>query len=390
MRHCYLPLLTALLLSSCAVPNGNDSAAPTVVYGGNELITYVGRTDRSVVAAPRQWAAGAYFTFAFEGDGCSVDIVDENLGGYSYNYLEIAVDTLPTLRVRTRGIPNTLNIGKAQIVTEDTTVNVISVLDSLPAGRHTVLIARDTEPAMGYTQVSMVAAPNLQKWAPETNLRMEFIGNSITSGMDCYLDEIPTGGQWFDRTRAYYAYGPVTARMLGAQWALSSISGIGLMHSCCEHTNVMPELYDKIDLVHNRLPYHFDYKPDILVSALGQNDGVQDSATFVNAYVTFLKTIVDRNPSVRLILISSPMADATLREYFRTVLPAVAAETERYRNEAHPEMTDAPEFLWHIYEKSYNDGGTTHPSMAQQTEVAQELVQFIRDNKEALKLKQLN
>ena len=78
MRHCYLPLLTALLLSSCAVPNGNDSAAPTVVYGGNELITYVGRTDRSVVAAPRQWAAGAYFTFAFEGDGCSVDIVDEN------------------------------------------------------------------------------------------------------------------------------------------------------------------------------------------------------------------------------------------------------------------------------------------------------------------------
>ena len=84
------------------------------------------------------------------------------------------------------------------------------------------------------------------------------------------------------------------------------------------------------------------------------------------------------------------MADATLREYFRTVLPAVAAEMERYRDEAHPEVADAPQFLWHIYEKSYNDGGTTHPSMAQQTEVAQELVQFIRDNKEALKLNQLN
>ena len=75
------------------------------------------------------------------------------------------------------------------------------------------------------------------------------------------------------------------------------------------------------------------------------------------------------------------MADATLREYFRTVLPAVAAEMERYRDEAHPEVTDAPEFLWHIYEKSYNDGGITHPSMAQQTEIAQELVQFIRDKR---------
>lgn len=362
-----------------------DGLLPVSVNGGHELITYVGRTDRSVPSAPRQWAGGAYFTFAYDGNGCDIDLVDEQLWGSDYNYMEIVVDTLPGVRVRHQGKANRIVIGAAQQPDSVATVglNVIRVHGDIAPGPHRVMVVRDTESAMGFTQLTKLTSRRLMQWTPETKLRMEFIGNSITSGTDSYLDEVPEGGKWYDRHRAYTAYGPTTARALGAQWSLASVSGIGLVHSCCDHKNVMPELYDKVDLVANSIPYDFSFRPDIVVSALGQNDGAQDSAYFVESYSTFLKSIVDRDPAVRIVLISSPMADSALREHFRSVLPAVAADLDAYRDSI---GSDAPRTVWHIYEKSYNSGYTTHPSMAEHQEIAAELVQVLRESQDKLKI----
>lgn len=77
------------------------------------------------------------------------------------------------------------------------------------------------------------------------------------------------------------SYGPVTARMLDAQWMLSSVSGIGLMHSCCDMDIVMPDVYDKLNMRENKYRWNFaHYQPDVVTVALGQNDGIQDSAAF--------------------------------------------------------------------------------------------------------------
>lgn len=370
MKFRFFPALlslSALLAAACS--NG-----PRVVSGFDDAITYIGRVDRSDSLGPRQWGAGAYFTFAFHGSGCDIDIRDQRLYGNSYNYLEVVVDGQSVARVRTLGELNRLTIGKSQLpVPTDTAVKVIAVADTLPSGIHSVLIARDTECAMGFTQVTQVVAPSLRKWQPITSHRIEFIGNSITSGMDCYDGEIPFGqGTWYDHHRAYYAYGPRAARALGAQWSLASVSGIGLMHSCCEHKYVLPQTYDKVNLVDNEIPYDFSFNPDIIVSALGQNDGVQDSATFVNAYVDFIGTLNEKNPNAQIVLISSPMANDTLRTFFRKMLPAVADEAAR-RGVAGKNG----EIPYHIYDLSYNDGGTTHPSMEQQGQIADELVSFL-------------
>ncbi|MCI5776439.1 MAG: GDSL-type esterase/lipase family protein [Bacteroidales bacterium] len=369
--------LTCLAISSAALFVAACTNGPRVVNGFDEAISYIGRVDRTDSLGPRQWGAGAYFTFAFEGDGCDVDIRDQRLYGNSYNYLEVVIDGESVARVRTLGERNRLTIGKSQLpAVTDTALKVIAVADSITDGPHTVLIARDTECAMGFTQVEQVAAKGLEAWQPAADKKIEFIGNSITSGMDCYDGEIPFGqGTWYDHHRAYYAYGPRTARALNAQWSLASVSGIGLMHSCCEHKYVLPQTYDKVNLVDNEVPYDFSFRPDIVVSALGQNDGVQDSATFVDAYVDFIRVLREKNPDAQLVLLSSPMANDTLRTFFRQILPAVADEATR-RGFA----GKAGEIPVYIYENAYNDGGTSHPSMDQQAEIADKLVNFLRDS----------
>lgn len=359
----------AALLSSCG--RGVDT-----VSGFDDAITFIGRVDRTDSLGPRQWGAGAYFTFAFDGAGCDVELRDERLYGNSYNYLEVVIDGESVGRFRTLGAQNRLTIGRPQTpAVADTAIKLIAVADSLAPGRHTVLIARDTESAMGYTQLCSVSAPGLEQWRPEARLKMEFIGNSITSGMDCYTDEIPYGqGVWYDRHRAYYAYGPRAARALGAEWSLASVSGIGLMHSCCDHKYVMPQIYDKVDLVDNKIGYDFAYQPDVVVCALGQNDGEQDSTAFATAYVDFIRVIRQRNGNADIALISSPMANDTLRAYFRKMLPAIAAEAETQGLAG-----ESGSIPFHIYEKSYNGGGSDHPSMDEQAVIADELVAFLRE-----------
>lgn len=370
MKQFSFVALTAIALASCDKPLQS-------VGGADDVLTYIGRSDRSDTLGPRMWGPAAYFTFAFDGDGCDIEIDDERLYGNSYNYLEVVVDGESAGRVRTLGEQNRLTIGRPQLeAPQDTATKLISVADSLPAGRHTVLVARDTECAMGFTQVVRVAARGLAKWKPEARQRIEFIGNSITSGMDCYDGEIPFGqGTWYDHHRAYYAYGPRTARALDAEWSLASVSGIGLMHSCYEHKYVLPQTYDKVNLVDNKVAYDFSFAPDIVVCALGQNDGVQDSTAFASAYVDFIRLLRAKNPDADLVLISSPMADDTLRTYFRKMLPAVAAAAET-DGLAGP----SGEIAHHIYERSYNGGGTSHPSIDEQALIADELVAFLRDS----------
>ncbi|MDJ1500004.1 hypothetical protein [Xanthocytophaga agilis] len=78
--------------------------------------------------------------------------------------------------------------------------------------------------------------------------KLEFIGNSITCGTVSDVSEILCDkNQWYDLHNAYMAYGPRTASELNAQWHLTSVSGIGLIHSCCNMDIVMPQVFDKVN-----------------------------------------------------------------------------------------------------------------------------------------------
>ncbi len=208
---------------------------------------------------------------------------------------------------------------------------MITVAEGLSAGEHTLTICKNTEALIGYLEFIGIRCENLLSPPPKPTRKLEFIGDSITSGTGSDLSPIPCDqAQWYDQHNAYFSYGPVVARQLHAQWQLTSDSGIGLIHSCCNKHFTMPELFDKVNLSQDSLVWDFSrYQPDAVTICLGQNDGLQDSAKFCSAYVNFIKKIRSHYPAAAIICLSSPMADATLRNAMKRNLSAIVEFAHR-------------------------------------------------------------
>lgn len=369
MKHSLIIL--AALLTACSKPT--PEVTMTTIDGNAPIINYIGRFDSiSCEGQIRQYAAGAYFTFAFEGNSCDIDIEDENLYGEKYNYLEIVVDDEEPVRFRTIGRDNLIRIGESQTPDPDS-VNVVKINLKASDEKHTVLVCRDTETGMGYTAVRSITAEKFIEWTLPAFRRIEFIGNSITCGAEAFCDSVPYGeGNWGDRHMAYNAFGPRAARELQAQWALTSVSGIGLIQSCCDMTITMPQVYDKINLAANDVEYDFGYIPNVICICLGQNDGIQSKAKFIKAYRRFIDSIrkyYEGYNKIEIVVMSSPMANDELREYQADVLTTIV-EGAQLDGDEHISLL--------LFSKSWNGGGGDHPDYNEHAEIADEVVAHIK------------
>ena len=369
-NKAYIMPMLAMTLLATSCDNGSKTMT---VGGGDDVITFVGRTDYSTKEAPKQWAAGGYFTFGFEGNTCYIELNDEVLYGNKYNIIEVCVDDVESKCFYTKGIRNIIAIDELfdECDAKDTAVNYMVFNTPIGNKEHHVTICRDTETAMGYTQLISVSADNIFKWTPATSLKMEFIGNSITCGAEADTTLMARDQyQWGDWHRAYYGYGPRTARNLNAQWSLVSVSGIGLIHSCCDMDITMPQVYDKMMLRDNKLSYDFGYKPDVICCCLGQNDGIQDSTAFCTAYVDFIKTVKQHNPQAKkIVLLTSPMDNGELSAWLKRMLASIVDKL----------TTDGMEGVsYFAYSKAWNNGGAMHPSANEHEEIADELTSYIK------------
>ena len=365
-------ILIATVLAACA---------PSVetLPGGNPNIVYFGRTDRSDSLHPKQWAAGGYFNVRFKGNYCVINISDEYYSDRRANLLEVAVDLISgTQVVITKDSVTNIVIGNApQSVLDTLKGNVVKCFGDLHPNEYVATICRNTETAMGYTQVNWVSAPKILPCQPfNVYGTIEFIGNSITCGAEADTSLMP-GSQykWGDWHRAYYGYGPRTARNLGSAWSLVSVSGIGLIHSCCDMEVTMPQVYDKYILRNNQKPYKHELGTYLFCICLGQNDGIQDSTAFCDAYVDFVKQVVDFNMNGDMVtnwhvfLLTSPMADEPLREWPKKMLTAI----EQRLQEVWPDRIHK-----YFFSRSWNSGGASHPSVEEHEQIANELTNFIQ------------
>jgi len=348
-------IMLASLLTLAALPLPSYAAAPKPRFfaADNPRIQYTGRVDFSDAKKPRFWAPGVYLTVRFRGPSCTVQLTDEVLYGKSHNYVHVLVDGQESRR-RLAGPTNTL-----------------VVAEGLPNTDHTLVICKDTEAGIGYLEFTGLTCAQLLPPPPRPSHKIEFIGNSITCGYGADASAIACGqGTWYDQHSAYQAYGPRTARALGAEWQLTAESGIGLIHSCCDKPNLMPQEFATTDLKVGGRPWDTSrYQPDLVTVCLGQNDGVQDSVQFCSAYLSFLKTLRADYPRARLLCLTSPMADARLTAVMRRYLTGVVAAAQAGGEK------NIDKFF---FARSYNAGCGAHPSLAEQELIGNELTAYLK------------
>ena len=329
-------------------------ASSTFYAADDPHIRYTGRVDFSNPKEPHFWAPGVYVQVKFEGASCQLYLRDEVLYGHSHNYIEIQVDDETPYRLQTRGKSDTLTIEAR-----------------LKGSTHILTLCKNTESGIGYLGLAGVRCRKLLDLPPAPTHKIEFIGNSITCGAASDLSVKPCGvGEWYDQHNAYLSYGPLTARALGAQWCLSSVSGIGLIHSCCNMTITMPQVFDKVNMRVDSMTWDFGrYQPDVVTICLGQNDGVQDSATFCGAYVHFLHDLRGHYPGATLVCLTSPMADPRLTAVLKKYIGAVAVALQREGDK---------KVCAYFYKQWYHHGCGGHPDLVEHKEIAAELTAFLK------------
>lgn len=132
----------------------------------------------------------------------------------------------------------------------------------------------------------------------------------------------------------------------------------------------MPEVFDKVSMRDNKIRWDFKiYQPDIVSICLGQNDGIQDSSKFCNAYIDFVKRLRDYYPGSKFILLSSPMADDSLRSFLRSTLSSICGKLHRQGEH---------QVYHYVFEKQYKSGCDSHPDVNDHEQIAKEVATQIQ------------
>ena len=356
MKHALYLFFIVLLNISIAAASGTNTNLK-LFKADNTKIQYVGRVDFSNPQVPRIWAPGVYISARFKGSKCEILLNDED-GGNNHNYLEIIIDNKNPYRIELTN-----------------KINTIKLPDTLSNTEHTVIICKDTESNIGYIDFVGFRCEKLLSLPSKPTRKIEYFGDSITSGTGMDLSVIPCGkGQWYDQHNAYMSYGALTSRNLNAQWQLTALAGVGLVHSCCNMNVLMPHIYDKVFLRNDTIAWNFrDYQPDVVTICLGQNDGPkQDSTFFCSTYVNFIKAIRQHYPKADIICLTSPMGDNTLTPVLKRYLTAITG----YLNA----RGDAKVYKY-FFSKQYHNGCGGHPDLADHKLIADELTGYIKQLK---------
>ena len=310
-------------------------------------------------------SSAMHFGFSFDGNQCQIVATIPNSNGH--NYLQYELDGVYQRRLKLSG-----KSAEPILITAST------------AGRHTVWIYKATEAHTGPILIQKIIGNKLKPLRKAKSPRIEFIGNSITCGAAADPSEVPCGsGQYHDQHNAYMAYGPRLARALGADFLLSSVSGIGVYRNWNSNGPTMPDVYEQVDFqAANPQRWNFDtFTPQIVSIALGTNDlsngdGKQprlpfDSASYVNAYLKFIGVVKANYPKAQVALLSSSMVNGKNREKLQACLKAIKGEVDA----ANP--TNKPVALY-FFQPMQARGCNGHPNVEDHGIMAQELLPFFR------------
>lgn len=251
MKH----LTSALSLALAALLQTSPSVAATPVAPDDKHLQYTGRIDFSVPKAPVISWPNTSIAGRFTGTSLAIRLDDQQGRNYFNVFLDDDLATPLVIEAKK---------GEASYV----------VAQQLAPGTHSFLITKRTEGEEGATVFKGLELDDgaaLLDPPPRPARRIEFFGDSITSGMG---NEGALNGR-DDAAKdknSFLSYAAITARALNAEVHQTSQSGIGVMISWFPFT--MPDFYDQLSAVGDNAS-SWDFKrwtPHVVVVNLLQND----------------------------------------------------------------------------------------------------------------------
>ncbi|MEM9338013.1 MAG: GDSL-type esterase/lipase family protein [Bacteroidota bacterium] len=274
---------------------------------------------------------------------------------------------------------NGIEMDKYTVGSSDTTR---IVLDHLKKNTHIKLI-KDTEASTGVVVIKGIEVMSQLKKPKGRDRYIEFIGNSITSAMGADTTDVPCGvGKWYDQHRASYSYGKLTADGLKADVVLNSVSGYGIYRNWNDENidePTLPQVYDNLYLNQDRtIQYQPKRTPDLISICLGTNDlsrgdGIKTRLPFnfekyVKTYTSFVQRLYDRDPDVKIVLLTSPMVGGNDADLLKSAL-----------NEVKSVFREKHQIAVFEFRPITPTGCTYHPLIPEQKEMARQLVPFLND-----------
>lgn len=323
--------------------------ATETVRADDARVTRMGRTVAGPDGAVRFGYAGVTLGLAVDGSRLSM----QALGGAN-SVVDVVVDG---------GAPRTLRL-------EPRMRSYDLFLDAGP-GPHHVEITHRTETWLGVPTIAGFATDGRVLRAPALPARrLLVLGDSVTCGAGM---ERPGGADAADKGRpswwnARASYGMRLGRALQAQVQLVCYGGRGLVRSYDNRTDEfqLPAFYELAipDAGHPVEWRQADYRPDLILVAIGTNDftqGIPERAAYVDAYTAFVRTLLRDHPHAQIALTEGAILDGEKKAALTGDIAAVVARVGDARVHAlasahHP-----------------GDAADAHPLTSQHAEMAREL-----------------
>ena len=254
--------------------------------------------------------------------------------------------------------------------TSDTNTNEYVFATDLNAYKeHIVRIMRASDIwAPKLTVNSIVVAEDatvVDNYSPDYDLKIEFVGDSITTGVKT---------SFFAQSYAY-----LTATALNANFNVVSRSGLGL------HQNANNGSGGQLKSVYASVAsgdgnYKYDYDPDLVVLNIGTNDGANVNkldttgkaeyrTAFKEKYVEMLEIIHEKNPNATILCTGGLMGD------FSSVKTQITEAVALFKAE-NPDAKVYCEFL--SVANDISSDTSWHPGVAGHAKGAEELIPIIK------------
>lgn len=301
---CIFKIMKYCIFVVCMGAQVLPAYAVTKISGGDKYLQYTGRIDLGNPNEPQISWPGSMIAANFTGQSLAFTL-DDQLGK---NFFNVFIDG---------------DLQHPIIIQAEKGEKTYVVADKLAEGKHSFLFTKRTEGEEGATTIKGIElADHAKLLAPPPRLtrKIEFFGDSITSGManeslDDGPDHLPK-----DKNN-FMAYDAITARDLDAELHVTSQSGIGVMVSWFPF--IMPQFYDQLSAVgNNDTQWDFSsWTPDVVVINLFQNDAWltdrehrlipnPNDEQRIQAYMDFVKTIRGKYPKAYIVCALGSM-DAT-------------------------------------------------------------------------------